>query len=512
MIKFLGHASIYIKTEETSIVTDPWFSKSGAFLNSWFQFPDNTEIDFSWKDDLDYVCISHEHQDHFDIEFLKTLNKKTKIVIPKYKNRRFYDEIKRNFSNDVIEVNSKEKCLLGDVEFYPIIQIPGWDDSGLLFKTPQETILDLNDMKLSDKNDIEWIKSNFDIDYLFVQFSGASWYPHVYPYSSEEKIKFCQSKKINKFKNVINVFKELKAKVLLPCAGPPCFLSDEHFDINLMSENGFPNQKDFYEYYQKDVCILLPEDEINMNMDYKEISENNLNRDCFKNKKMYLEKYKKRRTDLIKKNIYKIKKFKGSFLNKMKNHFVSVIQSNKYFRDEIGGKVLFEIYDNSKISEKIIVDFSSYKYSVCKFDDLVSENYFYTFKIENKFLNLILDEKMDWETFFLSMRFKVFRNPDKYNEHLTVLLKYPYESSLKRYEEYKKSKKLDETFILQSDGKKYECQKYCPHAFGDLSKGEVLDGKVVCPLHKWEFSLSDGSCVNNDSKIKVTNLGEKNVV
>jgi L-ascorbate metabolism protein UlaG (beta-lactamase superfamily) len=43
-IKFLGHASIYIETPKVSIVIVPWFSKSGAFLYNWFQFPDSTEI------------------------------------------------------------------------------------------------------------------------------------------------------------------------------------------------------------------------------------------------------------------------------------------------------------------------------------------------------------------------------------------------------------------------------------------------------------------------------------
>ena len=51
MIKFLGHASVYIKTDKVSIVTDPWFSKSGAFQSSWFQFPDNTDIDFSFPNE-----------------------------------------------------------------------------------------------------------------------------------------------------------------------------------------------------------------------------------------------------------------------------------------------------------------------------------------------------------------------------------------------------------------------------------------------------------------------------
>ena len=235
MIKFLGHASIYIKTDTTSLVTDPWFSKSGVFLNTWFQYPDNTDIDFSWKDDLDFVCISHEHQDHFDLDFLKTLNSKTTIVIPEYRNKRFFNLIKNNLPNTIIQVPHKQKCLLGDIEFYPLIQIPGWDDCGLLFRANNEVIFNLNDMKLSTEKDIEWVKNNFDIDYLFVQFSGATWFPHVYSqYKLERKLKICEDKRKNKFNNVINLFKSLDAKLLIPCAGPPCFLDNGHFDMNFV--------------------------------------------------------------------------------------------------------------------------------------------------------------------------------------------------------------------------------------------------------------------------------------
>jgi L-ascorbate metabolism protein UlaG (beta-lactamase superfamily) len=30
-------------------------------------------------DDLDYVCITHEHADHFDLDWLSKLNKKLKL-------------------------------------------------------------------------------------------------------------------------------------------------------------------------------------------------------------------------------------------------------------------------------------------------------------------------------------------------------------------------------------------------------------------------------------------------
>lgn len=34
----------------------------------------------------------------------------------------------------------------------------------------------------------------------------------------------------------------------------------------------------------------------------------------------------------------------------------------------------------------------------------------------------------------------------------------------------------------------------CPHASAPLCDGTVLDGKVVCYLHCWEFDLATGAC------------------
>lgn len=60
-VKFYGHACIFIKTSKLSLVTDPWLSKEGAFLSSWFQFPDNTQLDLTLIRNVDYIFLSHEH-------------------------------------------------------------------------------------------------------------------------------------------------------------------------------------------------------------------------------------------------------------------------------------------------------------------------------------------------------------------------------------------------------------------------------------------------------------------
>ena len=35
----------------------------------------------------------------------------------------------------------------------------------------------------------------------------------------------------------------------------------------------------------------------------------------------------------------------------------------------------------------------------------------------------------------------------------------------------------------------------CPHAGASLGTGWIEDGAVVCPLHRWRFSLTDGRCL-----------------
>lgn len=76
LITYLGHAGFCIETESIVIVMDPWLSEYGAFDSSWFQYPKNHHMAQYVRELMSntpkdkYIYISHEHQDHFDLEFL----------------------------------------------------------------------------------------------------------------------------------------------------------------------------------------------------------------------------------------------------------------------------------------------------------------------------------------------------------------------------------------------------------------------------------------------------------
>lgn len=59
------------------------------------------------------------------------------------------------------------------------------------------------------------------------------------------------------------------------------------------------------------------------------------------------------------------------------------------------------------------------------------------------------------------------------------------------------------------DGALRAVDAVCPHAGGPLADGQVDDIKIVCPLHNYLFSLTDGTCLNGDFTIRVHPVHEE---
>jgi NAD(P)H-dependent nitrite reductase small subunit len=49
----------------------------------------------------------------------------------------------------------------------------------------------------------------------------------------------------------------------------------------------------------------------------------------------------------------------------------------------------------------------------------------------------------------------------------------------------------------------------CPHSGGPLADGQFDAKKVICPLHNYFFSLSDGTCTNGDYAVRAYPVREE---
>ena len=160
-------------------------------------------------------------------------------------------------NNEIIEVNHKDTFLLGDIKYTPVVQVPmGHEDSTIIFEIDNEVIVNFNDMKPTHK-DTTWISDNFDVTYLFKQFSGASWYPLLYDYDDKKMYELCKDKRLFKYEVILDVIKQINPKVYVPCAGPPAFLDDDVFDLNFLEEILFQLNRIFITFLNKNIQKLL---------------------------------------------------------------------------------------------------------------------------------------------------------------------------------------------------------------------------------------------------------------
>jgi L-ascorbate metabolism protein UlaG (beta-lactamase superfamily) len=115
-MRYFGHACILIETKDIAILADPLISYYG--YNSDLEHFSDADL----PDVIDYVLITHNHQDHILFETLLPLRHKIRnIIVPRTKGGRLEDpDLKLMFNNigfhNVIEVDEMESIQFADVK------------------------------------------------------------------------------------------------------------------------------------------------------------------------------------------------------------------------------------------------------------------------------------------------------------------------------------------------------------------------------------------------------------
>tara|TARA_Y100001968_G_scaffold291883_1_gene296651 strand:- start:389 stop:1918 length:1530 start_codon:yes stop_codon:yes gene_type:complete len=487
-IKFWGHNCFSVSNKFTTLLIDPWFSNSGAFYSSWFQYPKNHHLKPSVLDLLSininsFIFISHEHQDHFDEDFLNDVPKNITIIIPNYLDKDFRDQISKNFKH-VVELKDNEKYSLDDeISILLFIKDVGINhDSSILVKSKNFVFFNQNDCKIFDQ--LYRIKEK--IDFYSVQFSGANWHPSNFNFSDKKK-KNISSEKVNaKFKNVLKALNILNPKYFIPAAGPAIFPFLDA-ELSLGKNNIFVHQSELKKFLEdnqfKNTLFLKPSESFDSHSTEPimtpSIKDINSYRIGLKNKWVDIPNEFER--FVLEEHIHK--RFSKILDINIKNCPILVFNYGNLFNDNdhtTKNKIFIDIA-NKKILEEF--DYSS------SYEEIVStEQYFHLMCYER------------WQNVYLTLRAKVFREPDIFNNDLNIFLFSDYSNI--RYGFLTTHNIEKERIDVKSEnGDCFRIDRYCPHQKSDLCNAEITEDNIlICPVHAWKFDL------NNEGIDKRSNL------
>jgi len=498
-ITCLGHAGLHIETRGGTILCDPW--KNPAYFDSWFVFPDNSDLDWDRFGKADYLYVSHLHKDHFDPQNLREhVSREATVLLPDYPVGDLRAELEKlGFTKFVVMPNGKEVEFNGMRVMVQALQAPvdgPLGDSSLSVSDETATILNQNDARPID---LDAIQAFGPYDAHFLQFSGAIWWPWAYELPEAAKRSFGAAKRANGLDRAARYVKAIGATYVIPSAGPPCFLDDELFGFNDLTgadpANTFPDQRVFLDYL-RDVGIeggraLTPGAVLEVDHDHCEVhwpttAEKAM--EPFTDKERYLRDYAARMRDRIAADKASWPVGGIDVLAELKTWFEPLLELAGHIKAGVGGPVLLRLGDG----RPIVIDFPagevrSYAGETCR----------YQFTIARPLIErLIADHEVDWvNSLFLSMRFRA-RRIGPYNEYLYTFFKCLAPDRLMYAEGWYADKGNDEEDIRLGD---WIMQRRCPHLRGDLSRfGQISDTTLTCTVHGWQFDLETGHCLSTD--------------
>lgn len=481
-VTFYGHNCFVLKGKNVVVVTDPWLTKKGAFFGSWFQWPLNHHLIDQLKDDLNTVkqtilYISHEHQDHFDIETLRDIKANIDIcIIPNYEDKFLYQEL-LEIGYTVIELNDQKKYFVSETDYVELMIVDTGvnHDSVALIHIDNQNFVNQNDCKIFDRliyfQDIE-------IDYYAVQFSGATWHPICYELEENEKQHISRKKVMAKLSAVRNAIKLLKPQYYLPSAGPAIFpfLDDS---LSLGSGNIFIHQPELHQMLKSletELIYLQPGEQLKNSKFTKPIEPPS---------KSDLDTMRKD-LDCIFENIKD--EFNPEQLIEAVSRRLDKIKDVKF------GDCPIILFDWG--GEYLEIDLIKGTTKVVTSQAYIMPDSYLRISASKAYFGLLSNPEYRWQDIVLSLRVSIERKPDIVNTFANIFLFSDISNIRSGFTTTLDIKEEHILIINPIDGKNYEIDRYCPHNGADLKDARIdSQGHLICPRHAWLFNLQNkGEC------------------
>jgi UDP-MurNAc hydroxylase len=504
----LGHAGMLVETDAGSIVCDPWFIP--AFFGSWFVFPRNDRL----SDDLlervehaDYLYVTHLHADHHDESWLSGhLRRDIPILLPGYPTREQERTLARlGFTNFVRTVDGEELELETGltVAIHTEVSItdgPG-GDSAMMVTDGRSRLVNQNDCRTSD---LDALRSHGPVDLHFLQYSGAIWYPMVYEMSDHDMRRLVDAKVDSQFTRAMKYVEAINARAVVPSAGPPVFLDEELWHLNVIDGDElsiFPDQRSFIDRLDRvgrrgELAIPGTEFEVGPDgiavrhpLPAAEVAA------IFDDKRAYLREYQADWQPWLDELKAGWPAATTDLLTRLKSWWEPLLRMAPTLCTAVGASCLLRAGEL-----EILIDFPNAEVRA-----FAGDPYSFRFDIPRPLVESVAAARaVDWSnSLFLSCRWSGWREGD-FNEYLYNFFKSLSVERMRRTEA-EAIRKLDPPTEIEAEIElgDYIVQRRCPHRNADLTVfGEIEPGRqgdvLICTLHGWKFDCATGRCLTAD--------------
>jgi UDP-MurNAc hydroxylase len=517
-ITFIGHAGFVVETASAVVVIDPWLSSRGAFDSAWMQFPRNHHLAPQVRELLEtspkqrFLYLSHEHKDHFDPDFLDTVARRDfTVLIPRFQRPALREVFEAYGCKRLILCEDRQELPLPGGGYLKVfLSESGTNrDSSLLVQGDGQSFLNLNDCKIHDRL-AGIVAEEGPIDVFTCQFSGAIWHPVCYEYPREAYEAISRQKRMSKFEAVARALETVRPRAYLASAGPACFLDPALFHLNLEPVSIFPRAPALFEFLRERLpggstryVEPMPGDVIDVGS--LELLQAAPERLTEANLEGYLRAYaadmapifRARRRNILRAEVEEI------------HELLRVELRRKLDLLELHGRVGMPLYVSlTELPERLLrVDFRGRRIDVVP---EIRDRSRYTMTVGALDIARVLERKLTWEDFLLSLRHRLSRTPDVYDPVFHGFLGLEVEDIREFCEEVLAMESHRERTVVAAGDKRYSVLRYCPHQGADLSEAWVEGERyLVCPRHRWRFDLQDGGqCRLNGASLHAQCLPE----
>jgi UDP-MurNAc hydroxylase len=506
----IGHAGILIETHAGTIVCDPWFEP--AFFGSWFVFPRNDRLDpavMAKIEDPTYLYITHLHGDHLDEAFLAHhVSRDTTVLLPDYPTGELERRLRALGFHRFVHTKNQEEIDLGGITVAihaetSITDGPG-GDSAMVVYDGVHRLVNQNDCRTTD---LGALAAHGPIDQLWLQYSGAIWYPMVYEEPADRMRELCRAKVDSQFARALRYIERLDPRVIVPSAGPPCFLDPDLFPFNVITGDEpsiFPDQTVFRRYLAEhgwaNSVLAIPGTTIEVSEDGDVAVTHPLPdgevQAIFTDKANYLRRYQADTAGWLAAHKATWHADTPDLVERMAAWFEPLMAMAPAVRTGIGAAALVRSGDLA-----IYLDFPTG--TVRRH---AGEPYDFRFDIPRPLLETVVAEQaVDWSnSLFLSCRFRAWRR-GPFNEFLYNFLKSLSRERMALTEAEARRKLAPPPQVEELERCGFVFERFCPHRQADLAVfGEIEGETLTCTLHGWRFDLASGECLTaQDRQLRV---------